>query len=71
MDGSTDQATGKVVRLSWVINEELTKLVEDETATEVIIHSQMTGILEWYKEEQILEGFQEMFPEFEYLLITI
>ena len=69
MDGSTDPATGKVVRLSWVINE-LAKLVEDETATAVIIHSQMTGILEWYKEEQILEGFREMFPEFEYPLTS-
>jgi hypothetical protein len=58
-----------VVRLSWVINE-LAKLVEDETATEVIIHSQMTGILEWYKEELILEGFREMFPEFEYPLVS-
>ena len=58
-----------MVRLSWFINE-LTKIVEDETATEVIIHSRMTGILEWYKEEQVLEGFREMFPEFEYPLVS-
>ena len=65
MDGSTDPATGKVVKLSWIMSE-LAKVVEDETATDEIIHSQMINIIGWFTEEHILEGFQEMFQGFEY-----
>jgi len=45
---------------------ELAKVVEDETATDEVIHSQMINIIGWFTEEHILEGFQEMFQGFEY-----